>query len=85
MGKEELQQLYENYQVYNERAERNKLIIGFYIYHGTTTDELQKIELGQIKLQEGKVYISGTKQTHRGYEPNIRRKKIKNSKVKIES
>lgn len=64
LSEEELQELHENYQVYNERTQRNKVIIGLYVNQGIATDELQKLAPGHIKLQEGKIHIPSTKQTY---------------------
>lgn len=59
--------LYEKYQVYDERTQRNKVILGLYIYQAITTDELRKLEPQHVKLKEGKIYIPGTRQTvHKG-------------------
>jgi integrase/recombinase XerD len=63
LEKEMLDYLYEKYQTYNERTQRNKVILGLYIYQGLATDELKKLEPLHIKLKEGKIYIPGTKQT----------------------
>jgi integrase/recombinase XerD len=63
LEKEMLDYLYEKYQVYNERTQRNKVILGLYIYQAIATDELKKLEPDHIKLKEGKIYIPGTKQT----------------------
>ncbi len=63
LEKEMLDYLYEKYQVYSERTQRNKVILGLYIYQAITTDELKKLETTHIKLKEGKIYIPGTKQT----------------------
>lgn len=63
LEKEMLDYLYEKYQVYNERRQRNKVILGLYIYQAIATDELRKLEPNHIKLKEGKIYIPGTKQT----------------------
>jgi len=63
LEKEMLDYLYEKYQVYNDRTQRNKVILGLYIYQGIATDELKKLEADHIKLKEGKIYIPGTKQT----------------------
>jgi integrase/recombinase XerD len=63
LEKEMLDYLYEKYQVYNERTQRNKVILGLYIYQAISTDELKKLEPDHIKLKEGKIYIPGTKQT----------------------
>lgn len=61
---DQLHQLYEQYPVYNERTQRNKVITGLYVYQGITTDELKKLEPKHINLKEGKIHIPGTKQTH---------------------
>jgi len=61
---DQLHQLYEQYPVYNERTQRNKVITGLYVYQGITTDELKKLEPQHINLKEGKIHIPGTKQTH---------------------
>lgn len=68
LEKETLDYLYEKYpeghgQPYNERTQRNKVILGLYIYQAIATDELRKLEPQHIKLKEGKIYIPGTKQT----------------------
>jgi len=68
LEKEMLDYLYEKYpeghgQPYNERTQRNKVILGLYIYQAIATDELRKLEPQHIKLKEGKIYIPGTKQT----------------------
>lgn len=63
LEKEMLDYLYEKYQTYNERTQRNKVILGLYIYQAISTDELKKLESNHIKLKEGKIYIPGTKQT----------------------
>jgi integrase/recombinase XerD len=63
LEKEILDYLYEKYQTYNERTQRNKVILGLYIYQAIATDELKKLEPNHIKLKEGKIYIPGTKQT----------------------
>lgn len=81
LSEEELEQLYENYQVYNERTQRNKVIIGLYIYQGITTDELEKLEPGHLKLQEGKIYIPGTKQTQNKGGRKSRTLKLKANQI----
>jgi integrase/recombinase XerD len=67
LEKEMLDILYEKYQVYDERTQRNKVILGLYIHQAITTDELRKLEPQHIQLKEGKIYIPGTRQTvHKG-------------------
>lgn len=63
LTKEELNTLYESYEVYNHRTQRNKVIIGLYVYQGITTEELKQLEPGHIKLTEGEIHVPGTKKT----------------------
>ena len=55
----ELTELYNSYQILDDRSSRNKVMLGILIYQGITTGELQKLEPRHIKLQEGKIYIPG--------------------------
>lgn len=64
LSAEELEELYEKHEVFNERTQRNKVITGLYVYQGIATDELKKLEPNHINLKEGKIQIPGTKQTH---------------------
>jgi integrase/recombinase XerD len=61
---ESLQQLYQSYPVIDNRSKRNKIILGMLIYQGITTDELMKLTTGDVKLQEGKVHIPGSKHSN---------------------
>jgi integrase/recombinase XerD len=60
LTKEELEELYEKYQVIDERSQRNKVILGLFIYQAITTDELKKLEPNHIKVREGKIYVPGS-------------------------
>jgi integrase/recombinase XerD len=60
LTKEELEELYEKYQVIDERSQRNKVILGLFIYQAITTDELHKLEPNHIKVREGKIYVPGS-------------------------
>jgi len=55
----DLIELYETYQVLDDRAARNKVILGLLIYQGITTGELHQLEPRHIKSKEGKIYIPG--------------------------
>lgn len=61
---EELTAIYENYQITDLRSQRNKVIIGFLVYQALTREELEKLEMTDIKLNAGKIEIQGGK--HRG-------------------
>ena len=55
----ELLELYNTYQTLDDRAKRNKVILGLLIYQAITTGELHQLEPRYIKLKEGKIYIPG--------------------------
>lgn len=44
--------------------ERNKAILGLIIYQGLTTDEVNRLSINDMKLKEGKVFISGTRKSN---------------------
>jgi integrase/recombinase XerD len=57
LDREELQQLYENYQVYDLRTARNKTILSLIINQALTTGELQRMEPLHLKIKSGKIEI----------------------------
>jgi integrase/recombinase XerD len=61
---ESLQQLYQSYPVIDNRSMRNKIILGILIYQGITTDELMRLTTDDVKLQEGKVFVPGSKHSN---------------------
>ena len=61
---DELETLYQQYQVNNNRSLRNKAILGLIIYQGLTADELRRLELDHLKLREGKVQVSGSRHSN---------------------
>lgn len=64
LSSETLQQLYQSYPVIDNRSRRNKIILGMLIYQGITTDELMRLTIADVKLQEGKVYIPGSRHSN---------------------
>jgi integrase/recombinase XerD len=64
LDKEELQHLYENYQVYDLRTARNKTILSLVINQAVTTGELNRLEPIHIKLKSGKIEIPGTRHSN---------------------
>ncbi len=56
---EELTAIYENYQVTDLRSQRNKVMIGLLVYQALTREELEKLEVTDIKLHAGKIEIPG--------------------------
>jgi integrase/recombinase XerD len=73
LSKQELEQLYHDYSpgehdisrnhnwysVSQLAASRNKVITGLLIYQGLTAFELQSLTISDLRLREGKVFISG--------------------------
>jgi integrase/recombinase XerD len=61
---QELERIYQGYNTETLREQRNKVILGLYVYQAVTTGELQRMEPGHLKLKEGKVYITGTRRSN---------------------
>jgi len=80
LDKQELESLYHNFEFAdNEKSiyknqnwfkaselatKRNKVILGFMIYQGMGTSELSRLTKPDIKLREGKVYITGSRRSN---------------------
>jgi integrase/recombinase XerD len=60
LEKADLETLYHNYEIKDERTHRNKVIIGLLVYQAITREELETIRPGHLKLREGKVNIPKT-------------------------
>jgi integrase/recombinase XerD len=56
----DLERIYLNYRVKDKRDRRNKVILGVLIYQGVTTEELHRLEVGHVDLQEGTLYVPGS-------------------------
>jgi integrase/recombinase XerD len=61
---EELTAIYDNYQVTDLRSQRNKVIIGLLVYQALTRQEIEKLELGHVKLTAGKIEVPGRKHSN---------------------
>ena len=59
----QLIKLYDSYECLDDRAKRNKVILGLLIYQAITSGELHQLEPRHIKLKEGKIYIPGQGKT----------------------
>ena len=62
-GYQELEDLYSTYKSDTLRDKRNRVMLGLFVYQGITTGELQRMEPSHLKLNQGKVYIPGTRRT----------------------
>jgi len=78
LNQKELEQIYCNYTIptkddpkanknwftrYKLSRERNKVIISLMINQALTTAEVNRIELNDLKLREGEIYIKGTRKS----------------------
>lgn len=57
---EDLESLYKSYPAKGITGKRNKSVIGLMVYQGVNTCELQALEIKDLKLEEGKIYVPGT-------------------------
>lgn len=64
LSKEELQGLYESYQVKDARTQRNKVILSLLVYQGITNEDLHGLEAQHIRLKEGKIYLPAGSQNN---------------------
>lgn len=60
LEKADLETLYHNYEIKDERTHRNKVIIGLLVYQALTREELETIRPEHLKLREGKINIPKT-------------------------
>jgi len=61
---EELESLMNRKERYNKLAYRNKVLISLLIYQGLRLNELEKVTLNDINLQQGSIYIKATSNTN---------------------
>lgn len=60
LEKAELEELYEKYEIRDERTHRNKVILGLLVYQALTRIELETLRPEHLKLREGKIHIPQT-------------------------
>ena len=56
----ELHQLYHQYPGSGPKDKRHKVMLGLMVYQGVRTGELDKLEVQDVGLKEGKVHVPGT-------------------------
>lgn len=64
LSKQALENIYTSYPGNGITGKRNKAMLGLMIYQGATTGELAQIEVNDLKLEEGKVYIPATNRSN---------------------
>jgi len=60
----ELHQLYNQYPAESLKDRRNRVMLGLLVYQGIRTEELAKLEVKDINLREGKIYVPGGKRSN---------------------
>jgi site-specific recombinase XerD len=58
---EELHAIYNNFDDDSLKGRRNKVMLGLLVYQGLKSEELSALEVGNVKLKEGKIEITGSK------------------------
>jgi site-specific recombinase XerD len=64
LSMEDMEALYKNYQIQLNVDASKKIILGLMIYQGITVAEIMKLQSKDIKLQDGKIFIKGTKRSN---------------------
>jgi len=62
---EELHAIYNSYQDESLKGKRNKIMLSLLVYQGVKTEELDKLEVQDVKLREGKIEIPGGAKSER--------------------
>jgi integrase/recombinase XerD len=60
----ELHSIYHHYEATTLSQKKNKVILGLLVYQGLKTEELNKLEVKDVKLREGKIEIPGGKKSN---------------------
>ena len=66
---ETLEQLYQQYSIQLHVDTSKKILLGLLVYQGITTDEIIRLQRQHVKLNEGKLFIKGTKRTNERWLP----------------
>lgn len=61
---EEMEELYKQYSIQLSVDASKKIMFGLMVYQGLSVGELMRLEAVHVKLNEGKVFIKGTKRTN---------------------
>jgi site-specific recombinase XerD len=64
LSMEDMEALHKNYQIQLNVDASKKIMLGLMIYQGLTVAEVMKLQSKDIKLQDGKVFIKGTKRSN---------------------
>ena len=64
LSMEELEALYQQYSIQLNVEKTKKIMLGLIVYQGLGTGELTRLQVSDMKLKEGKVFIRGTEQSN---------------------
>lgn len=64
MEAQELHAIYHHYEAVTVSQKKNKVITGMLVYQGLKTEELDKLNVKDVKLREGKIEIPGGKRSN---------------------
>lgn len=75
LTEKELKEIYQSYQVTDNRTLRNKIILGLLVYQAVTTEELHKLKPENIDLANGKINLP------KGNRSNARALKLETNQI----
>ncbi len=61
---EEMETVFNQYKIQLHENMNRKIMLGLLIYQGITTDEITRLQNNDVRLNDGKIFIRGTKQTN---------------------
>lgn len=64
LEEETLENLYKNHPTESVTDKRNKVIVGLLIYQGLTSSEIGRLEPKHLLLEQGKLYVPGTRKSN---------------------
>jgi len=64
LSRQEMEELYRQYQLQLRVDREKKIMLGLLIYQGLRTDEVMNLEAAHIDLREGKVFIKGARKSN---------------------
>jgi integrase/recombinase XerD len=64
LGPSELHTVYNNYEATTVSQKKNKVIVGLLVYQGLKTEELDRLEIHDVKLKEGKIQVRGSRRSN---------------------
>jgi integrase/recombinase XerD len=69
LSREEMEDLYRQYQLQLRVDREKKIMLGLLIYQGLRTDEVMNLEAAHINLREGKIFIKGARKSNERWLP----------------